>query len=71
MSVIEKIKAAVVGAPKRRPRPEISTLAARVLGRAKARETETVEPYRYNALLADAKRLAASALSQDEVAGNG
>jgi hypothetical protein len=53
---------------RKQSRSPVSSIASRVL-RAKAATGETVATGRFNDLLADAKALAGSVLSQDETKG--
>lgn len=68
MGVVTAIREAVGLAPKKRSSPEISSLAGSIL-RIPVRKSALVDVEAYNALLRDAKRLAASVLSQDETKG--
>lgn len=54
--------------PRKETSPEISAIASKMLRRKDAR-TPLVERSTYNELLAEARQLAASALSQDETKG--
>lgn len=65
--MLGKIMAAVRLAPKRRSSPEMSSLAARIIRMRESRIDGPVEAELYLSLLRDAKRLAGSVLSQDEL----